>query len=155
MLFRSNRTTAFTATWSVPYQAGVLKAVGYRAGKQVNAAELKTAAAPVQIKLTPDRNRLSASGQDLSYVTVELLDDSGVRNPLAENLVTFTVTGPGTIAAVGSANPMSTESYQGPQRKAWQGRLLVILKAGKQPGEITLTATSNGLRPAKVVLAAQ
>ncbi|HKE56007.1 MAG TPA: glycoside hydrolase family 2 TIM barrel-domain containing protein, partial [Pyrinomonadaceae bacterium] len=97
----TNRGAAYTATWNVPYQAGVLKAVGYRAGKQVNTAELKTAGSPVQIKLTPDRSRINADGQDLSYVTLEVLDDKGVRNALAENLVNFAVVGPGGIVAVG------------------------------------------------------
>jgi beta-galactosidase len=45
---------------------------------------------------------------------------------------------------------MSTESYQQPQRKAWQGRALVIIKSGRQPGRITLRATSQGLPPATI-----
>jgi beta-galactosidase len=102
----------------------------------------------------PDRTTLSADGQDLSYVTVELVDANGVRNPNAQNLVKFAVTGPGDIIAVANANPMSTESYQQPQRKAWQGRCLVIIKAGKEPGQISLTVSSEGLSPAKVVITA-
>lgn len=151
----TNRATAYTATWQVPYQAGVLKAIGYDNGQQVNAAELRTAQAPTQIKLAADRTQIKADGQDLSYVTVELLDARGVRNPQAENLVQFSVAGPGTIVGVGNANPMSTESYQQPQRKAWQGRCLVIIKAGKQAGRILVKATSAGLRPAQVVLDAR
>jgi beta-galactosidase len=148
----TNRSTAYTATWTVAYQSGVLKAIGYRAGKQVNSAELKSAGPAVLIKLTADRTSVGADGQDLSYVTVELLDERGVRNPVAENLISFAVAGPGSIVAVANANPVSTESYQQPQRKAWQGRCLLILKSGKQPGEITLTASAKGLRSAKVVI---
>jgi beta-galactosidase len=46
---------------------------------------------------------------------------------------------------VGNANPVSLESFTLPQRKAWQGRCLVILRAGSEGGSIKLTATSQGL----------
>jgi beta-galactosidase len=148
----TNRSTAYVATWGVPYHSGVLKAVGYKEGKVVNSWELKSAGRPAHIKLTPDRNRIAADGQDLSYITVELVDDQGVRNPLTEDLVKFSVAGSGSIAGVGNANPVSTESYQQPQRKAWQGRCLLIIKSSKQAGPITVTASSPGLTSARLVL---
>ena len=148
----TNRSTAYTATWDVPYQAGVLHAVGYNGGRATSFVDLKSAGPPSAIKLTPDRARIVADNQDLSYVTVELVDAKGGRNPTAENSIRFAVDGPGTIVAVANANPISTESYQRPQRKAWQGRCLVIVKSTQQAGPITITASSSGLRPAKVVL---
>ena len=150
----TNRSNQFTATWKVPYQPGSLKAVGFMTmpSTPVAAAELRTAVEPARIKLTADRTRIKADGQDLSYVTVELVDARGVRHPKAENLVRFRVEGPGTIAAVGNANPVSTESYQQPQRKAWQGRALVIVKSGKQSGRITLRASAPGLPPATLFI---
>ena len=152
----TNRSNRFTATWRVPYQPGTLKAVGYVNPPRVAAAsaELRTAAEPARIKLTADRTRVKADGQDLSYVTVELLDARGVRHPKAENLVRFSVEGPGTIAGVGNANPVSTESYQQPRRKAWQGRCLVVVKSGRRPGRITLRAAAQGLPAASVVIEA-
>ncbi len=148
----TNRSTAYTAAWVVPYQAGVLKATGYNAGKPVSSSELNSAGRPTHIELTPDRSHITADGQDLSYVTVELVDDHGVRNPVAENLVTFAVAGSGRIVGVGNANPLSTESYQQPQRKAWQGRCLLIIKSGKQAGAITVTASAKGFVPAKIII---
>ena len=150
----TNRSNAFTAAWQVPYQPGVLRAVGYDGAREVGAAELRTAGEPARIKLTADRARVKADGQDLSYVTVELLDARGVRHPRAENLVRFAVEGPATIVGVGNANPVSTESYQQPQRKAWQGRCLVVVKSGRQPGRIVLRATSQGLPPASLFIEA-
>ena len=148
----TDRSTAFTASWAVPFKAGELKAIGYRAGKQVNSSALKTAGIVAAVKMTPDRTRINSDGQDLSYVTVELTDSRGVRNPTAENLVNFALTGPGVIVAVGNANPTSTESYQQPKRKAWQGRCLVIIKSTKQSGAITLTASAQGIPTTKVVI---
>jgi beta-galactosidase len=105
--------------------------------------------------LTADRARIAADGEDLSYVTVELVDARGVRHPKAENLVKFAVTGPGQIVGVGNANPVSTESYQQPQRKAWQGRCLLIVKADRRAGQIVIKATGAGLAPAEIVIAAR
>jgi len=150
----TNRSTEFTASWEVPYEAGALKAVGYVGSRLARSAELRTAGEPARIKLTADRARVKADGQDLSYVTVELVDARGVRNPRAENQLKFAVQGPGSIVAVGNANPISTESYQQPQRKAWQGRALLIVKSERRPGRIVVNATSQGLPPASLTVEA-
>jgi beta-galactosidase len=146
----TNRSNQFTAIWKVPYQPGTLKAVGFKGRKQVNISELKTAGNPVQIRLTADRLKIKADGQDLSYITVELDDANGIRNPEAENLISFSIEGPGTIIAVGNANPVSIESYQLPQRKVWHGRCLVIVKSDPKAGPIILKATTPGLNPASI-----
>ena len=114
----TNRTNQFTAVWNVAFQAGNLKAVGYNGKKQIKVAELKTAQGSAEIRMVADRNSIEANGQDLSYVTVEITDANGNRNPKAENEVKFEIEGPGEIIAVGNANPVSLESYQQPIRKA-------------------------------------
>jgi beta-galactosidase len=147
----TNRSTKYIASWQVPYQQGVLKAVGYDAkNKIINSSQIATASNPTTIKLTADRTLIKANNEDLSYVTVELLDAKGNRNPLAENLVKFEIDGPGTIVGVGNANPRSLESFQGPERKAWQGRCLVIVKSGKSAGEIKLKAVVQGMNTASI-----
>ncbi|MBL7110763.1 MAG: DUF4982 domain-containing protein [Bacteroidales bacterium] len=146
----SSMENEFTPTWDIPWQQGELKAVGYTDGQQATVAELETAAEPVEIILTADHSELKADGQDLSYVVVELVDEEGVRNPKSQNLIEFEIEGPGTIAAVGSSNPFGLESFRLPKRQAYQGRCLVIVKAAREPGEIILTASSEGLIPAKM-----
>ncbi|OIP81577.1 MAG: glycoside hydrolase [Porphyromonadaceae bacterium CG2_30_38_12] len=140
----TNRSTKFTAIFTVPYQAGVLKAVGFAGKKMVSSTELKTAGEVANIRLTADRTEIAADGQDLSYITVDLVDAYSVRNPKAENLIHFEIEGAGEIVGVGNANPVSLESYQLPQRKAWQGKCMVIVKSKKQVGKITLNANLEG-----------
>jgi len=151
---KTDRSTEFMASWEVPYQAGVLKATGYNGGKEVNTATLYTAGEPTQIKLTADRAEIKADGQDLSYITVELLDDKGVRNPKAEDLVKFEIEGPGKIIGVGNTNPISTESYQASERKAWQGRCLVVIRSEQNNGKIVLKASSDNLKQSSIVISA-
>jgi len=152
---KTDRATEFKAIWNIPYQAGELKTIGYTGKKQVNTSVLRTANKPSQIKLTADKSDIKADSQDLSYITIELLDEQGNRNPKSEDLVKFEVEGPGTIIGVGNANPISTESYQASERKAWQGRCLVIVKSEHQPGKITLKATSEGLKQASIEINAK
>jgi beta-galactosidase len=147
---KTDRSTEFKAIWEVPYQPGILKAIGYKGKKQVNSSTLQTANPVSQIKLTADRTKIKSDGQDLSYITVELTDANGIRNPKAEYLLNFEIEGPGTIIGVGNGNPVSLESYQLPHRKAWRGRCLVIIKSETGSGEISLKVTSEGLIPSEI-----
>jgi beta-galactosidase len=147
----TDRSTEFTGVWQVPYAAGELKAVGYRDGRE-GSVVLRTAQSVTRLVATPDRATIAADGQDLSYVTIELQDAAGVRHPKADNLLSFEIDGPGTIAAVANANPMSVESYLRPTRAAWQGRCLVVVKAATTRGAIRLRVTSPGLPAAETTI---
>jgi beta-galactosidase len=81
-----------------------------------------------------------------------LRDGKGIRNTEAENLVYFDIKGPGTILAVASSNPMSTESFRQPRRKAYQGRCMVVVKSTRYPGDIVLTASSGGIPSESVTI---
>ena len=130
--------------WEVPYQAGTLRAVTYRGGKQAAVDEVRTAGAPARIRLTADRSTIHAEGDDLAFVTVRIEDKDGNLCPGADNLVRFQVSGAGGIRAVDNGNAASTEPFQADHRKAFSGLALVIVDAGK-PGKIKVTATSEGL----------
>lgn len=149
---KTDKISQFTAKWNVPYKAGEIKAVGYQRGEIMATSFLQTAGEPMAVKLTADKTEIKADGQALSYITVELVDAKGVRNPKTENLVKFDIEGPATIVAVGNANPMSLESYQLPQRKAWKGKCLVIVKAGTEAGRITLKASADGVGQAQITI---
>jgi beta-galactosidase len=116
---------------------------------------LRTAEKPSTIKLTADKTILKADGEDLSYITVELVDAKGYRNPKAENLVKFQIEGAGTIVGVGNANPVSLESYLRAQRKAWKGRCLVIVKSKKEAGSIKLKVIVDGIGTAQTMITAK
>jgi beta-galactosidase len=149
---RTSRETRFTATWNVEYHPGVLKAVGYKGTSQIASGELRSSGNPEKIILSADRSSIKADNQDLSYITVEIADGKGMRNPLAQNQVRFNIEGPGSIIAVGSSDPQGTESFIQPMRKAYQGRCLVIVRSENKAGEIKLKAISDGLQSAEIVI---
>ncbi len=138
-----------------PTSRASLKAVGYDGDKIVNQTSLNTASNPVNIKLSTDRKILKADNEDLSYITVELVDNKGNINPKAENLVSFSIIGDGKIVGVGNANPVSLESFERPQRQVWKGKCLVIIKAGKTSGKILLKVNSTGLKADQITISTQ
>lgn len=141
---------------NVIYEPGTLKVVAYKNGKLWATDEVKTAGATAQIKLEPDRRRISADGKDLSFVTVTLTDKAGQMSPRADNRIHFATEGPGEIAATDNGDPTSLESFQSPDRKAFNGLCLVIIRGhAGQPGKIKLTATADGLRPATIVISSK
>ena len=135
--------------WCVPWQAGTLRAVGKRGDKEIT-DEVKTAGPPAAIILGADRKTIRADGKDLSFVTVTITDKEGVPVPYADNLVKFRLDGAMTIAGVDNGCQTSMEPFKAEHRKAFNGKCLVILQSAGKGGTTTLTATSEGLKPARV-----
>jgi len=142
----------FKATFTLPYAVGELKAVGVVNGKETEFKTLKTAGKAAKIKLTADRSKINANGQDLSYISVEITDADGNLVPNADNRLQFKVSGPGVIAGVDNANLKDTDSYNASSRKAWNGRAMVVLKSAKIKGDIMLTVSSPNLQDATITI---
>ena len=138
--------------WNVPYEAGELKVIGYIDGKKVTEKQINTAKKPAKIELVPDRNLIKSDREDMSFVTVRILDIEGNLCPNSENLVEFELKGEGEIVAVGNGNPATTELFQSNQRKAFSGQCMVYIKASSSPGEIILKAKSDGLEGADITI---
>lgn len=139
----------YRIVWNdVKYEPGTLKVVAYKNGKPWANDEVKTTGAPAKLLAKADRNRITANGNDLSYITVTVADKHGLQVPLSDNHIKFSITGPGEIVVTDNGNPTSFESFQAPEHDAFNGLVLVIVRAkAGHPGKITLTAESDGLKP--------
>jgi beta-galactosidase len=137
----------------VTWEPGELKAVAYRDGKEWATSSIRTTGAPAQLAMSPDRAQIRADGLDLSFVTVRITDRDGLTVPRANARIRFTVTGPGEIVATDNGDPTSFESFQSPERAAFNGLCLVVVKGKpKQPGQIVVRAESDSLQSAVVTL---
>jgi beta-galactosidase len=132
-------------SWDVPYEPGTLRAVGKRNGETVFEKEMKTSGEPAMIRLSSDKKILSLKKGDVIHVTAEILDSEGNFVPLANNLISFQVEGPGKIIATDSGDPMDYRSFKNEERNAFHGLSLAIIRASGKKGKITLTAISEGL----------
>jgi len=135
----------YIARYSVPYESGELKALGWTDGNVTDSTILKTTGPPTSIRLTPDRQKIRADINDLSYVTVEVLDEDGFRVTDATVSITFQIKGEGRLAGVCNGNPKDMKSFQTPVVDTFRGRCLVILRPSGQSGTISLMATADEL----------
>jgi beta-galactosidase len=140
----------YQLVWRLTYKPGTIKAVATKEGKKPLVKEIKTAGKPSKITLEPDRSIIRASGKDLSFVTVKVLDEKGTLVPHADNLINFEIEGEGFIAGVDNGCQTSHEPFKANYRKAFNGMCLVVVQAKERCGNITLEATSEGLKPASV-----
>jgi beta-galactosidase len=145
----SATTSDLHLSWDVPYEPGVLRAVGKRRDGTVACnAEVRTAGTPAAIRLSPERDTITTGSSDVAHVSFEIVDSTGIVVPTAENLVTFTAIG-GDLLLVDNANLQDVEPYRRDRRRAFNGRGLVILRA-TQPGFLRVSARAEGLRPVSV-----
>ena len=139
--------------WRVAYTPGTLRAVSRKEGRVWATAEVRTAGAPVRVALAPDRARLRANGDDLSFVTVTVQDRAGALVPTAEPLIRFRLSGgDARIVGVDNGDQTSHTSFKANQVRLFNGKALVIIRAGTRPGTVTLTAAGDGLTPSAVRL---
>ena len=130
----------------VVYQPGELKVVAYKNGRKWAADTVKTTGAPAKLTLAADREKIAADGKDLSFITVTVADKNGLPVPRSKDHIRFAIEGPGEIVATDNGDATSFESFQAPERNAYNGLALVLVRAkAGQPGTIKLTASSDGL----------
>jgi beta-galactosidase len=138
--------------WDLAYHPGKLEAKGYKGGLLVTKDIVETTTAPSQIELNSDCNTLKADGCDVAVIKVAIKDAKDRMVPTADNLVKFSIEGPGKIIGTGNGNPSTHESDKASQRKAFNGYCLVLVQSEKQTGEIRLKASSEKLRGDDVVI---
>ena len=103
--------------------------------------------------MSADRPVIHTDGTDLIFITVRIEDANNLLVPKSDNLVNFTVEGPGKIVAVDNGDATSHDSFQSSSRKAYNGMCLVIIKADKgASGSITVKGESDGLKGALVTV---
>ncbi|MFJ1434487.1 DUF4982 domain-containing protein [Capnocytophaga canimorsus] len=129
------------------YEAGEVKVVAYdKNGKAVAEKIVKTAGKPHSLRLTADRNVITANGKDLSFITIEAVDKDGNLCPNVNDLVTFKVSGAGTYRAAANGDATSTNQFHLPKMHLFNGKLVAIVQSSKKAGEITFEAKSKGLK---------
>ena len=138
------------AVFEVVYQPGSLVAVGLTGGKQAGRSTLVTTGEPAALRLTPDRTELQAGGDDLCYLTVEVVDEAGELVRSAGVEVRVEVTGHGELIALGSADPCAEDSGAGGEScRAFEGRALAIVRSGVAEGEVCIVTKSPALAGAE------
>ena len=135
----------------VLYEPGELKAIAYKNGNKWAERVMKTTGEASRLIATADRTTIAADGKDLSFITVQVSDVEGLLVPRSNNLIQFSIEGPGEIVATDNGDQTDLRAFPSHERNAFNGLALVIVR-GKpdQKGRITITAQSEGLKTATV-----
>lgn len=136
--------------WEVPYQPGKLEARGTLADGHVIADVVETTGEPAALRIRTDMTQLRPNHQDIAVAEVSVVDREGRVVPTAHDRISFTVTGPGSIAGVGNGDPICHEPDLASERNAFNGRCAALVRAGGEAGLLTITAQAPGLLPASL-----
>lgn len=134
--------------WSVNYTPGVLSAVAYKGGRKLT-AKVETTGTPVEVVMTPYKTTILADGKDVAIINLSVMDKEGREVPDADNMIRFSITGPGKIIGVGNGDPSSHEPDKCTdgawQRSLFNGHCQVIVQSNGEVGSIHFEATASGL----------
>ena len=78
------------------------------------------------------------------------MDKNGNLVPNADNIIQFSITGNGSIAATDNGYQADLESFQSRNRKCWKGMAIVIVRSYEKKGTILLKAASERLAPSAI-----
>ncbi|MDU0354205.1 DUF4982 domain-containing protein [Paraglaciecola aquimarina] len=131
--------------WLVPYQSGELKVLA-KGPNKVLTQVINTASSATSIALYPNKKSIRANKRDVVHVTVDVVDKQGRFVPNANNEVVFKLTGPGKIIGIENGDIVDLSHHLAPKRKAFNGKIMVLIQALDQTGKITLSASGQGLQ---------
>jgi beta-galactosidase len=144
-----------TGNWTVPYHKGEIKAVAYDDKGNVVAEESRHSfGEPARIVLKPDKSEILTDGEDLIFVEISTVDEEGYPVENANNRMEITVTGAGRLVGLDNGDSTDYDEYKGTSRKLFSGKLLAVIIAGSESGEITLKVNSVGLPEETLILTA-
>jgi len=129
-------------SFKVPdFVAGTLEAKGYIAGKEIVKTERKTPGAPAKIILSLDLSgkAFEADKNDIVFVYASVTDAEGTVIPNDIRAISYYVEGDAEL--VGD-NP----------RKAEAGTSTILLRSGKKPGIIKISATADGIDSGELLI---
>jgi beta-galactosidase len=135
------------AKFDILYTPGILIAKSYTNKQLTGADTLKTVGKPAAIRLFADRKTLKADRNDLSYISVEIVDEKGNLVPYVDDLeINYSITGGAEIAGIANGNPKDISSFQQKHKKVFQGRGLVIIRPTIGQNKIIVKANAKSLK---------
>ncbi|RDW76791.1 Beta-galactosidase [Aspergillus mulundensis] len=151
---RKKEPLTYRIRWDdVVYEPGEVYVVAYKDGTEWATHTVRTAGAPAALRLSADREAIAADGEDLLFVTVEVVDAEGIVVPQADNLIHFEVSGPAEIVATDNGFQADFTAFPSHDRKAFNGLALAIVKGvDGRKGDIVVTASSQGVEKGEVVM---
>lgn len=158
---QKGKPSAYRIVWDdVKYQPGTLEVVVTKDGKPWTKATMETTGAAAKLQLTADRAKIASDGQDLSYLTIRVVDAKGREVPKTRTPVYVRVSGPLQIVGICNGDPtdLTTMKPTDPTKAeivAFNGLAQIVVAAKRgQTGEGLVEIAAEGLGVAKLPVTA-
>lgn len=135
---------------NIPYRKGKVEAIAYINDKEVARHHLETTSQAVRLQMSADNPDCKADGMDLQHIRVAAVDAKGRQDRSASSPLTFSVEGPADIVGVINGDINSSELTVGNTRSLFNGTATVILRSGKTPGTVKVSAESPHLGKSRI-----
>ncbi len=143
-------------TWQVAYEPGEIMAVAYdEAGTEIARESRHSFGDAVKLVAEADKQTLRADGEDLVFITISAVDKDGYPVENAMNYVEVLVNGAGRLLGLDNGDSADYDEYKGNVRKLFNGKLLAVVGARLEEGEVNITVNAKGLENASLQLQAQ
>ncbi|KAL6691376.1 glycoside hydrolase family 2 protein [Trichoderma pleuroticola] len=137
------------------YEPGELHVVIYKDGKKWATDTVNTAGKASGLRIEADRTKIAADGDDLSFISAEVIDRKGNFVPEADNTLTFSVSG-GELVATDNGYQADYTAFPSSERKAFNGRAIGIVRAKPGvAGPITVKIKGDGINGASITVRAK
>lgn len=133
-------------SWAVPYEAGSLTVLAYQDGLEVRRKTRQTTGEAVSLVIKSKQDTLNTAREELAFLEVVAVDTDGNELPDFNAWINVEIQGGGTVVATDNGNPTDLTSFQSLTRKAYNGKLLIVVKGYIANGEVTVSAHSDGLK---------
>lgn len=142
----------YIASYEVAYQPGRLEAVSYLSGKEAGRCTLITAGKVVRLLVEAEHTDLPADGESLAFVKIRLADANGNFNRQEKIPVTVRIEGNARLQGFGSADPSCEGSYQSSTWETYDGTVMAVIRAAKEPGQAKLTVSGENCSDEVLIL---
>lgn len=136
------------AMFTVPYAPGELKAVGMRGGQAVAEHVLVTCGKPVSLRLRPLQTCVDADGLSTVSIEVAAVDETGIVTPTGSFFFEADVDGAAELLCCDNADPYCSAFPEANTSVLYRGYGKIVLRAGTEPGIVTIRVTSPDLQEA-------
>ena len=141
--------------WRIPFEAGELTARAYDAeGCCILQTSRYTPGDSRHIVLSASDDALLADGHDMTFVEISMADEAGRPVENAVDRVQVRVTGSGVLMGLDNGDSTDLDAYKTDSRRLFSGKLVAMVGALDQPGDIRIEVTGEGIESAVLILPA-
>ena len=153
--FDREKGLKLVGVWQLPYEKGVLLAEAMDdAGRVIASESISSFGDAAKIRLACDRSALRADGRDMAFITISMEDENGNPVENANNRVRVGVSGPGRLVGLDNGDSTDYDPWKGTSRRLFGGKLLAMIAACEQAGDVVVTVESRGMASASISLKA-